>query len=271
MPIPTSVRSSALARKGARLADRLLSRLGMAQSEAEITRAAERLWNAPEAVLRKSDAHWRGSGSFADDRLWQQIGRENLELFRTFARAIGFDRPLHCVVDWGCGGGANAVQFGPLADIYVGVDVSAATLEECGRQAIAAGTRDFRPVLVEIAAIEAAVEAIDTPCDLFLCTFVFELVPSREYGLRILRVAERLLAPSGIAVVQIKYDTGSWRTRPYRRSYGRNFAAMTTYSIDGFWLAARSCGLEPRLVTLAPDHALDPRYAYFLLEKLAAG
>jgi 2-polyprenyl-3-methyl-5-hydroxy-6-metoxy-1,4-benzoquinol methylase len=244
-----------------------LGGLGVAQSDEAIARAAQSLWNSSSDTLRKSDAHWRGAGSFSNDDLWLNIGRGNLARYRSFGRAIEFDRELHTIVDWGCGGGANAVQFGPLSETYFGVDVSAASLDECRRQATAAGTLDFRPVLIEVDQPEAALDLIGRSCDLFLCTYVFELVPTREYGLRILRIAERLLAPGGMAFVQIKYDTGSWRTAPYRRSYLRNFAAMTTYRIDQFWLAAESCGLTPRLVELVPDDALDPRYAYFLLVK----
>lgn len=256
-------------RRGLRVADRILSRLGMTESETAIVRAADAVWNRPPATLPRSDAHWRGAGSFADDSLWLDVGARHLAMFQAFARAVDFDRPLGCVVDWGCGGGANAVHFGPLATTYIAVDVADATLEECRRQATQAGTRDLRTVRIEVADPEAAIDAITVPCDLFICTFVLELVPTRAYGLRLLRIAERLLAPGGVAFVQIKYDTGSWRTAALRRSYARNYAAMTTYRIDEFWLAAAASGLTPHLVTLVPDHRLDPRYAYFLLQKPA--
>ena len=173
-------RPASVVRKAKKLADRLLGGLGVAQSDEAIERAAQSLWNASPDTLRKSDAHWRGAGSFSDDDLWLNIGRRNLELYQSFARAIEFDRELHTIVDWGCGGGANAVHFGPLAEAYFGVDVSAASLDECRRQATAAGTLDFRPVLIEIGRPEAALDLIDRSCDLFLCTYVFELVPTQR-------------------------------------------------------------------------------------------
>ena len=89
-----------------------------------------------------------------------------------------------------------------------------------------------------------------------------------EYGLRLLRIARDLLADDGLALVQIKYSTDSWRTRSRRRR-NRSFtvASITTYRIDEFWTAATTCGLRPELVTLVPKNNLDERYAYFLLTK----
>jgi SAM-dependent methyltransferase len=259
--------AAALVRRARKVVDVAATRLGLGESEVAVARDAQALWNPADNQVRKSDAHWRGAGTFANDDVWLAIGRDHLALYRTFTAGIGFSRPLRRIVDWGCGGGANAVQFGPLAEEYVGVDVSTATLEECAREAVRAGTARFLPVLIDVADPEAAVALIDGPADLFICTFVLELVPSQAYGLRLLRIAERLLAPGGIAFVQIKYDTGSWRTASFRRSYRRNFAAMTTYRLDAFWRAASACGLTPRLMSLVPDHVLDARYAYFLLEK----
>lgn len=168
------------------------------------------------------------------------------------------------MVEWGCGGGANAVHFGPMAEEFVGADVSAASLEECERQARAAGAKQFVPVLVDVREPEAAVAEIGPPCDLFLCTYVLELVPTPEYGLRILRIAADLLAERGLALVQIKYATASWRTRPRRRKYQRDVAGMTSYRIEDFWQAATECGLRPHFVQLVPRNELDERYAYFL-------
>lgn len=259
--------SPAVYRRALKLMDRALERIGVVDSEDEIIVAANAVWNAPAEALSKGNIHFRGAGPFSNDALWLEIGREHLELYKSFARAVGFDRPLRSVVDWGCGGGLNAFQFGPLADEYVGVDVAVATLDECERQAKTAGTPKFRPILIEIAQPEAAIDQISTQCDLFLCTYVFEVFPTRDYGLRILRIAEQLLAPGGMAFVQIKYATGSRRTASYRRGYRRNLSQMAAYFIDEFWLSAQDCGLMPKLVTLVPQHVLDPRYAYFLLMK----
>jgi hypothetical protein len=99
---------------------------------------------------------------------------------------------------------------------------------------------------------------------LLICFYVFELVPTPEYGLRILKIAADLLQPTGHAIIQIKYRTG-WRTASRRRNYKASTVPnMTSYRIDEFWNAAVKCGLRPRLIHLVPRNALDERYAYFL-------
>lgn len=91
--------------------------------------------------------------------------------------------------------------------------------------------------------------------------------PEPEYGERILRIAQELLTPGGLALVQIKYDTGAWRTRPRRLHYGFSPGNMTTYPIHAFWQLAVHCGLEPRYVELVPKDEVDERYAYFVMVK----
>jgi hypothetical protein len=83
----------------------------------------------------------------------------------------------------------------------------------------------------------------------------------------LLRIARQALTNDGIAFIQIKYDTGSWRTRTRRRSYRSGLADMTTYRIDSFWSLAQECGLQPEAIYLVPKNELDERYAYFLLSK----
>ncbi len=110
------------------------------------------------------------------------------------------------------------------------------------------------------------------PCDLFLCTYVMELVPTPEYGKRIVDIAFKLLRPGGLAMIQIKYSTASAATQPRRWGYRHNAANMTTYPIDGFWELAQAAGFEPLALTLQPRQELigDERYAYDMLKRPSA-
>lgn len=94
-----------------------------------------------------------------------------------------------------------------------------------------------------------------------------ELIPTPEYGERLLRIAHRMLRPGGVALIQIKYSNGRWATRPRRRSYRSGVAEMTTYRIDEFWQLAQTCGFVAETVELVPRNELDERYAYFLLRR----
>lgn len=241
--------------------------LRVSQSEGAVARASADYWAGGDDERFRANSHWRG-GAF-DDATWLALGRPHLDLWRQFAAFAGLDPSPRRVVEWGCGGGANAVHFAPLAERFVGVDVSRATLDECGRQLDREGLGDrYEPVLADVEHPEAAAATI-AACDLFLCTYVFELLPGPDHARRLLRVARGLLRPGGAALVQFKYATDDPRTRGRRWAYRLNLANTTTFRAEAFWTLADDCGLTPRCLTLVPKQPLvgDERYAYFLLTR----
>jgi polysaccharide pyruvyl transferase WcaK-like protein/SAM-dependent methyltransferase len=246
---------------------RALATVGAVQGEARIAGDAQAYWTESDGKRWRSESHWRDADAFAANDVWSAIGRRHLEMVESGARSLGVEPRWDRVLEWGCGGGANAVHFAPRAGEFIGVEVSAETVAECGRQVAAVCDTPFRPVLVDVADPESAVEQVGGPVDLFLCTYVFELIPTPEYGARLLRIAQQLLAPGGLAMVQIKYDDGRWSSRPRRRAYRTGVAEMTTYGIAPFWELAQRCGLTPHRVELVPRDELDERYAYFLLSR----
>ena len=174
--------------------------LGFIESDEKLVRDSQCYWDQPETEAQRYNSHWRGHGDFSDDDRWLSVGRQHLELFETFARGVGLERPLSRVVEWGCGGGANAVHFAPLAGEFVGVDVAQASLDECGRQvATAAPATSYVPVLIRAEDPEAACAGLEGQCDLFLCVYVFELLSSPDYARRVLKAAHRMLRPGGMA------------------------------------------------------------------------
>ncbi|WP_123025920.1 class I SAM-dependent methyltransferase [Mycolicibacterium stellerae] len=224
---------------------------------------ARSYWTADSDPHWLSNSHWRGG---LDADLWEQIGQEHLDMFRLFANAL--DKPAEpgVVIEWGCGGGANAVAFAPSARKFIAADVSAGSVEECVRQIAAVCDTATESLVIDIENPEESVAGLGGTCDTFLCFYVMELTAGHPEALRILRIAEQLLTPNGVAVIQVKYHNG-WRTRGLGRDYRRNLANMTTFGIDEFWLSAQECGLKPRLVTLVPQNRLDSRYAYYALTK----
>lgn len=253
-------------RRAARTGRRIVDASGPRQSQARIAADAQAYWERPGAPQWESDSHWRTASAFADNDLWAEIGRRHLAMFERGTRTVGVDRPWGRVLEWGCGGGANAVHFAPRAGEFIGVDISADTLAQCGLEVSAVSDTTWRPVLVDVAEPEKALDEV-TGCDVWLSFYVFELIPSPEYGERLLRIAHRMLAPGGLALIQIKYSDGRWTTRPRRRAYRSGLATMTTYRIEEFWGLAQRCGFRPETVELVPRNELDERYAYFLLTR----
>jgi len=244
----------------------LLGQVGLAHSSSRLTRDASLYWSAERGDRLRNDSHWRSGSKFDGTDRWAVMGQEHLQLFQRLRRTVAEPAPLKRIVDWGCGGGANTVAFAPLAQEIIGVDIASDSVEESARQVALACSTPFVKVLTDIARPEETARDIPRPCDLFLCLYVLELVPTQAYGMRIMRIAYNLLGPGGQAFVQIKYATGSWRTRPRRRSY-RSAVAGNTYRIEEFWTASAGIGFRPETVVLVPKNDLDEHYAYFLLSK----
>ena len=232
----------------------------------KLERDAQQYWNAPGTELLNQYYHWRGVGIFADDNRWLALGRKNLELYQQFCGMMGVTRSPRCIVEWGCGGGANAVHFAPLTETYVGIDVARPNLQECAKQLDAAGLPNFKPVLIDVSAPETALEQITQKCDLFLSTYVFEVFPTPEYGLKVLKIARKLLSDGGMAIVQVRFSRVSWSSQPKRFAYKRYFGS-NAYRVETFWDAAEKCGFSPQAVRLVLHESLNDNtdYAYFLL------
>jgi hypothetical protein len=251
-------------RRYARTALDAIDRVGWRQPEADLEKQSSEYWNQNQDEKWELDSHWRGP--FADR--WDSIGKESLEIAQRLARILESGLPSGRTVEWGAGGGANAIHFAPLCDEFVAVDIVERTLEECARQVRSVCDTPVSTTLIPVEEPEAALSELgEGSCALFLCFYVMELVPSPEYGLRIMSIASRLLRPGGVAVVQIKYSNWDRLSRPRRRSYKRGLADMTTYPVDEFWVEVGTRGLTPVAVSLVPQNALDRRYAYFLLTK----
>lgn len=244
---------------------------GHREDPAVLSAQARRFWNevAPQHAERAQEAHWRGHGVFADDAVWLKLGRDHVDILGSVLRTHGRRLQPRRVIEWGCGGGMNAVHFAAGAQTYHGVDIAPATLQECARQMEAAGHRNFIPVLADPDDPVAALNALDEPCDLFLCTYVFELLPSEQHALQLLDVTHDALASGGVALIQIRLARPGLGggSRPW--SYAQNMAHNVRFSLRAFTRACTDRGLRV-LDTVRVDHVpeLDERdYAYVVLER----
>ena len=166
-----------------------------------------------------------------------------MDIYRRLAMLSGSPEKVDAIFEWGCGGGSNAVPFSAFGGRYYGLDISRASLDECARQLVAIEYDGFVPIEIEANQPEHALHALPGPVDVFLCTYVFELLPSVDYGLRVLKLAHQSLVDGGRALVQIRHSDGSWDRRPRPFSYRRNVGRATTYPLEQFWTEARSIGV----------------------------
>lgn len=174
------------------------------------------------------------------------------------------------MIEWGCGGGSNAIAFADLVDEFIGVDLSPDSLKECSRQLADYNVR-YTPHVVTADQPEAILDKLKDPVDFFLCTYVFELLPTERVAEQILKVAHQSLRDGGVAMIQVKYATCDPATRSRQFDYRRHLADTTTFRIEQFWELACQSGFVPRCVHLFPKAPIvhDERYAYFFLDRPA--
>ncbi|WP_130380257.1 class I SAM-dependent methyltransferase [Kribbella sp. VKM Ac-2569] len=248
--------------------DRVTVRLGFGHSQERLVDDAKAYWvDGMAEPTWRGFSHFRDAGVFQTTADWTSVGREHWDLFERLERLRGGADRYSRIVEWGCGGGANALAFAPHCDEFVGVDVNPQTLDECGHQLEAVPKTKFTPVLADMSNPEAAAEQVGQ-VDVFICLYVLELVPSPEYGLRLMQIAHDRLKDGGVAFVQTKYQTANWRTASRRHRYrGSRSSGMTSYPIDTFWTQMTDLGFQPEACYLVPHNPLDERYAYYLLSK----
>ena len=245
---------------------------GKGQSEAELASETMRYWNEGDkaGVDLKDYSHWAGAGPWQDREKWLALGRVHFEMYAQLCLVTGTPRPIGNAVEWGSGGGANAIHFIREVQAFCGIEIAQASLNECGRVLADAGFQGFQPVLISAGNPEQALELAPGPFDLFLSTYVFELLPGRSYGERILRIAWQMLKPGGLALIQIRYDDGSPRSLQKNADYFRHSSRFTSYRVEEFWVLAQKLGFQPRYVTLVPDKVAGfsgDLYAYFAMSR----
>jgi len=234
------------------------------RSEAGIARNAAALWaRSTSDELIRDLSHWRGEGRCADEDNWDRLGQRHFKMFEKLCLLADVTQPIQSLVEWGPGGGANAVWFCAKVPIFYGVDISPANLAECQRQVESRSLQGFRPILIDIDKLEQCLELVEEPVDFFLSTAVYQHFPAKEYGIRVTELAARLLADEGVALIQIRYDDGSPQLKAKKRNYEKNVVTFTSYDIHEFWQIAIDVGMVPLAVNLNPKVA----YAYFFLKK----
>ncbi len=234
------------------------------QSRSTITTDASNLWGSSTSDSHVRDlSHWIGEGRWVNEQAWNRIGQMHFEMFKKICLLANVTQPICSMVEWGSGGGANAVRFCSEVTTFYGVDISSANLAECQRQLKMRNFCNFRPVLIDIEEPEQCLRVIESPVDFFISTAVYQHFPSKEYGIHITELAHRLLADGGLALIQIRYNDGFPRLRAKRRNYYKNVVTFAAYGIHEFWQAVQCVGFDPLAVILDPSVC----YAYFFLKK----
>jgi cyclopropane fatty-acyl-phospholipid synthase-like methyltransferase len=238
--------------------------MNLVESEPKIAADAADFWSQSQNSVGLRDlSHWFGEGRWKDEDLWSRVGRLHSLMLDEACAATGLVRPGGRMVEWGPGGGANASVFCKSFQHFHGVDISQANLTECQRQLAVRGLNNFHPVHIDAAQPETCLNHIPRAVDFFMSTAVYQHFPGKDYGLRVTRLAYDMLNPSGLALIQTRYDDGSEQLKPKVGNYHQNALAFTSYRLEEFWAACEQIGFTVFRVTLDPSC----HYAYYSLWK----
>jgi 2-polyprenyl-3-methyl-5-hydroxy-6-metoxy-1,4-benzoquinol methylase len=242
------------------------------ESENKLAADAQKYWDKDYSEKPKlaQDAHWKNNGIFENHERWLKLGKEHIDLVKNYTSILKPHQKIGQIVEWGCGGGANAVHFAPYAKKFIGIDVAIESLDECKKQLSNIGLSNFQPLLINASTPELVLDGQIAETDLFICTYVYELFPSPAYGINVLELAYKMLKPGGMAFIQIRYNDGRKDLRPKRWGYKFNATFMTTYTLEEFWNYSSKIGFEHVNLFLKPKQPLvdDRCYAYYFLRKM---
>lgn len=207
-------------------------------------------------------SHWAGKGRWIDKGCWENIGNKHFKMFEIICSLTG-KIPKKSMLEWGPGGGANAVRFSTFFEDYYGVDISEANLLESSNQLKKHKYDKFHSILIQPCKPEECLQNISEPIEFFLSTAVYQHFPSKKYGVSVTEIAYNLLGSGGLAIIQTRYDDGTEAVKSKDRDYNANAIGFTSYRIEEFWETAIQCGFKPLMVNLEPN----TNYAYYLLQK----
>ena len=205
--------------------------------------------NHKDETRRRDLSHWRGYGRWKDDDAWKAIGCRTLRKINNVLVFIGkqpnYWQYQKSILEWGPGGGANLYAFRHLSNIYLGVDISQANLDEATRMIKAEGVDNFHPYLLEGEPASIGAD-IHYKIDLFLSTAVFQHFPSKDYGAEVLKAIYQLTKKGGAGIIQIRFDNGIKKFKPLDNisQYMEKYITANSYGIDEFCSICTKVGFQ---------------------------
>jgi len=251
---------------------RILKKLRRFRGGGDLEKDAGSYWNLSDSEERVQDqSHWCGVMRWNRER-WIEYGDFHLRLILTnlevfagpdYARRLAEKTAL----EWGCGGGSIVRPLCREFSRVYGADISAASLEECGRQMKALGLSNFWPVLFNAGDPESVLQSIPPgSVDVAASAGVFQHFPSKPYTRRVVRIMEELVKPGGFALIQIRYFDGSEKLRQKEGDYAQNVIYMTSFTPEEFLPLLGDAGFTFLQRTRDPDGGED-RHDYYFVQK----
>lgn len=211
----------------------------------------------------KSLSHHIGARNWEEERFYA-YGRKHVDLFEQALRFINADKPERKlqVVEWGPGGGANALAFiKQLECDYTGVDISQENLDEAARLISANDLSGFSGIHIDINSPATVLNELGSAStDIFICTAVFPHLPDKEYAVSVSDIASSLLREGGICILHILLSD---EVKSEYGSYNKDVHRNTVFTYEESIQFISDVGLKP-LYCIRDDITT---YSYFVAVK----
>lgn len=229
-------------------------------------------WQLSRQDSRIQDqSHWCGVRRWGRDR-WLEHGKFHYDLIVKYMDSFAGPASVkmfhrQAALEWGCGGGANVRLLCENYRQVYGIEVSEASLEECGRQMSALGFGNFNPVFFLSENPESVLDMVGPETvDLILSIAVFQHFPSKEYTQRVLTIMETLMKKEAVALIQVRYFDGSEKLRQKDSDYSKNVVYMTSFTTGEFSEQVSKAGLTVLVSERDIDND-DDCHEYFFIQK----
>lgn len=252
---------------------RIIEKIKRFRSKADLERDAGSYWSLSDSDERVRDqSHWCGVMRWNRDR-WFEYGDFHLRLvlkcLEAFAGTDDTGRlSAKTALEWGCGGGSIVRPLCQTFSRVYGVDISGASLEECGQQMNILGLPNFLPVFFHAQDPESVLQSVPPgSVDIMVSAGVFQHFPSKPYTRRVLRVMGEIIKPGGYALIQIRYFDGSSKLRQKEGDYAQNVIYMTSFTPEEFSPLLEETGFILLQRARDPDGGEDCHDYYFVRKK----
>jgi hypothetical protein len=229
-------------------------------------------WQLSRQDSRIQDqSHWCGVRRWDRDR-WLEHGNFHYDLIVKYITSFAGSASVEtfhrqAALEWGCGGGANVRLLCENFRRVYGIEVSEASLDECGRQMSVFGFDNFRPVFFPSETPESILDMVEPETiDVILSVAVFQHFPSKEYTQRVLAIMETLMKKEAVALIQVRYFDGSEKLRQKDSDYSKNVVYMTSFTSGEFSEQLSNAGLNV-LVSERDIDNVDDCHEYFFIQK----
>lgn len=187
-------------------------------------------WQRPkegDLKYEKSLSHHIGARNWENDK-FHAYGRKHVDLYKKALRFLDNNgmHDLSTVLEWGPGGGANALAFLEAFKCrYIGVDISQENLDETSKMVNSHDLDNFDGFHIDIHAPEAIFDQVPAnSVDLFLCTAVFPHLPDKDYACRIIDIASKIIKDGGLCILhvlnvdEVKIEYGDYNKDVHRNT-----------------------------------------------------